>query len=66
VASPTVKTRTPALYGRKLAACHLDPQVIDALDIIARRNGRSRSEELRRAVAAWILLQSQFPPPIRP
>jgi hypothetical protein len=52
-----------SLPGDAFLAVWLDQQVRDALDVIARRRGNSRSEEARLALAAHLIRESCKPDP---
>jgi predicted transcriptional regulator len=61
-----VTTNAPVLHGRGYVSAWLDDEILDALTAVARRNGRSRSEELRRAIARHILREARIVgPPAR-
>jgi predicted transcriptional regulator len=47
--------RRPSLYGDTFVGLYVDKEVRAALDLLAKRHGRSRSEETRRAIASHLL-----------
>jgi hypothetical protein len=47
-----------SLYGRAHVSAWLDPEVRVALGVVAKRADRSVSEEIRRAVARHLLIES--------